>query len=63
MTRAPTSTEGGDEFDEDTAPLNAEREERQIIMKARAFAKKKHPNHPDRVALEEFLRRKRWSKR
>lgn len=49
--------------DDPTIPLNPEREERIAIGKALNMAKRLYPGHPDRVALEEFLRRKRWSKR
>lgn len=47
--------------DEDTAPLRPEVEQRIAIAKARAMVSRKPPNHPDRVKLEEFLRRRHWS--
>lgn len=51
------------EEEDDDAPLNPEHEERIAIGKALNMAKRLYPGHPDRVALEEFLRRKHWSKR
>ena len=46
--------------DEETAPLRPEREQNLAIAKARKMLIRKPPNHPDRVKLEEFLRRRHW---
>lgn len=48
--------------DEDTAPLRPEVEQKIAIAKARKMLSRKPPNHPDRVKLEEFLRRRHWCK-
>jgi hypothetical protein len=45
---------------EDEVPLRPGREEQIAIAKARKMLSRKPPNHPDRVKLEEFLRRRHW---
>lgn len=48
------------QIDDDDAALRPDAEEMSAIAKARFMLKTKHPNHPDRVRLEEFLRRRHW---
>lgn len=47
----------------DRTPLRPGREEQIAIAKARKMLIRKPPNHPDRVKLEEFLRRRHWCQR